>query len=67
MTETEHARLDDAAIRARSAKDGEHVEFQFKDDETFLCCFRCGHIKPRVGWSKPCRGPARITLRKETP
>lgn len=67
MTTAEEARLNAAADRAKSAKDGEHVEFQWHDADRFLSCVRCGHIKPRTGWSKPCRGTVQIALRGETP
>lgn len=65
MTESEQKRLDEAAVRAQSVPDGEHVDFKWRDTDTYQCCRKCGHVKPAKGWSKPCRGWARVTLRGE--
>lgn len=65
MTEVEAQRLREAGERAKTAPEGQHVEFRWKDSDPpgMLCCVRCGGIKPRAGWpDRPCR-KARIELR----
>lgn len=66
MTPAEEARLCEAGERAKTAPQGEHVEFRWRDSDPkdMLGCVKCGGIKPRKGWSdKPCRGWTRVELR----
>jgi hypothetical protein len=63
MTDTEKERLDTAAAKSRQVPLDEHVSFKFKDKDTFQCCVKCGHVQPKDGWTKPCKGGSKVTLR----
>lgn len=68
MNADEAKRLREAGERARLAPLAEHVEFRWKDADTYECCVKCGRIKPRTGWVRECRGWSKVTLRgEETP